>query len=306
MKPARFAAAALVVAAGLGVVAVAVHLGSSSRRRRPVRAGPEFRPSTFALAPDVGVVTAARPSAGCAGPARSLPGGEATRLGDRSYLAWGPAGGDPQRAYPLVVVLHGWHSTAADFARWFTMESYVDDAAFVMYPEAAPGSSGTWDIGGTRDLDAIDAMIDDLAARSCIDRARILVFGFSYGGKLAHHLGCARPDRIKAIAVGDGSMGRPEVGCGTIPVLVTHRTHDDDELFAWGRDAVLVWKAGAGCSDESDVVDPVHDCRTFRGCRAPVTFCEDSYVNASWPDSWNHTVREEYRALTWKWFQSLP
>ena len=187
------------------------------------------------------------------------------------------------------------------------MESYVDDAAFVLYPEAARGKRRH--VGRRRHhatSTPSTAMIDDLAARSCIDRARVLVFGFSYGGKLAHHLGCTRPDRVKAIAVGDGSMGAHETGCGSIPVLVSHRTADPDELFAWGVEATNVWKEESGCTAAFDLVDQAHGCTTFRGCRAPVTFCQDTFASSAWPAAWNHTVREEYRALTWQWFQSLP
>ncbi len=287
--------AALAVAAAICVAFVYVH-------HRQARADPTFRPSTFVPAART---SATRPSAGC-GVRHESPRGEQLQAGDRSYVAWGPSTYDPARAYPVVVVFHGWHTSAASFASWFTMESYVDGAAFVVYPEAADGTGDTWDVGSTRDLDAFDHVMDDLAARFCVDRARVLALGFSYGGKLAHHLGCTRPDRVKAIAVGDGSMGSHETGCGSIPALVTHRTVDPDELFAWGVDATNIWKEESGCAAASDLVDPVHACRTYRGCRAPVTFCEDGYANPAWPAAWNHTIREEYRALTWQWFQSLP
>ena len=289
------------IAVAVALVMVAAVAACAFVRHRRSRAASDFRASAFVSPASSGAV---RASSGC-GRAERSPATDAVQLGGRSYIVRPPAGYDTHRAYPLVVVLHGWHSSAADFAGWFTMERYVDGAAFVVYPEAAPGSGGTWDVVGARDLDAIDAMLDDVAARSCVDRARVLVFGFSYGGKLAHHLGCSRPASAKAIAVGDGSMAMREVGCGTIPVLVTHRTNDADERLAWGEDALATWRSGAGCSGGDDVVDLVHDCRTYRGCRAPVTFCEDHYVNPSWPDAWNHTVREEYRALTWEWFRSL-
>jgi polyhydroxybutyrate depolymerase len=259
-----------------------------------------FRPSTFAKS---SARAAPRPTAGCG---HAATAGRVREAAGRPYVIAPPAGYDERRPYPLVLVIHGWHTTAAAFAEWFAMERFVDDGALVVYPDTPEGANGVWDVGGTRDLDALDAVIDDVSAAYCVDRGRVLAFGFSYGGKLAHHLGCTRPDRVKAVSVGDGSMGSREVGCGKVPLLVTHRTEDGDELFAWGWWAAERWLEGAGCSRDAEVVDAPHGCRTFRGCRVPQTFCEDTYSNLAWPPAWNHTVREEYRALTWAWFESLP
>ena len=49
-------------------------------------------------------------------------------------------------------------------------------------------------------------------------------------------------------------------------------------------------------------------CRVHASCKGPgtLTYCEDTSFDSSWPNDWNHTVREYYRTYTYKWFKALP
>ncbi|MCA9584001.1 MAG: hypothetical protein KC657_01440 [Myxococcales bacterium] len=243
-------------------------------------------------------------SAGCGAPHASIRGATHKTAGGRTFHVWGPSGYDAARAYPVVLTYHGWYANGRDHQSWFEMEKYVDDEALVVYPDAA---GPTWDISGETDLVAFDGMMKALADAYCIDPSRVLAFGFSYGGKLVNHLGCKRAGYVKAISVGDGSWGGDGKACGRLPVLVTHRTRDNDELIAWGREVRDKWTRLDGCAPERDVSDAEMRCETQRGCAAPgsVTFCEDTFFDASWPAEWNHTVRESYRLFTWRWFKAL-
>ena len=243
---------------------------------------------------------------GCGNGATSPQGTSYVTREGRTFHVWGPASYDPKRPYPVVLTFHGWYTNGRDFQRWFKMEEHVDGAAFTVYPDS---KGPTWDLRGDSELDFTASMIEALSNAFCIDRSQVFALGFSYGGKVVHHLGCKRPGLVRAISIGDGSWAG-ETGCQTtpsLPVLVTHRTRDHDELIAWGKDAAQRWAKLDGCSDATDVTDAAHGCVAYRGCRSPssVTFCEDTHFDASWPKDWNHTIREEYRSLTWKWFASL-
>jgi len=231
--------------------------------------------------------------------------GTTRSVGGRTFHVWTPAAYDGRQRLPVVVVFHGWYATGKAFQTWFKMEEHVRGEAIVVYPDAA---GPMWSLVDERDTTFVAGLLDDVAATYCADRARVLAFGFSFGGKFTHKLGCTSTKLVKAIAVGDGSLGGGLVGCGSLPVLVTHRTRDDDERFAWGKTAAETWARGNGCTSATDPIDPAHGCVAFRGCKpgAPVTFCEDTYFNPSWPHDWNHTVREEYRDLTWAWFSKVP
>jgi polyhydroxybutyrate depolymerase len=241
---------------------------------------------------------------GC-GTAQASPRGVSYETRDkRTFHVWGPTTYDASRPYPVVLTFHGWYANGRAFESWFKMEDHVDGAAFTVYPDS---KGPTWDITGSIDIDFAADVIEAMSNAYCIDRAHVFAFGFSYGGKLVHHLGCKRPGLVRAISVGDGSWAS-DTGCRPIPVLVTHRTRDHDELVAWGKDAAKRWAKIDGCAETTDVTDAAHGCVAHRGCAAPntVTFCEDAHFDPAWPKDWNHTVREEYRSLTWKWFMSVP
>lgn len=246
-------------------------------------------------------------SAACGSGQTSISAGETHDvLGGRTYHVWGPASYDRTKPWPVVVMFHGIETNGADFEAWFNMEDYVDGKAIVVYPDAV---NGAWDLSGTSDLVFFDALVKDLGARYCIDPSRVLGFGFSDGAYFASYLGCMRAGYVKAVSAGDGGWGGPNGHeCGRLPVLVTHRTSDSDEIVQNGRNNAAEWAKLDGCAGTPFVSNSALDCTTQTGCLAPgtVTYCEDTWFDSSWPTDWNHTVREPYRAYTWSWFASLP
>lgn len=281
----------LAVATGLVVVA----------RRRATQTGAETHGLVLGanVARDAGEYARAR---GC-GAARSSPTGDAMTTADgRTFHVWGPSSYDEAHAWPVVIAFHGWSSNGAAFAKWFAMEKHTNGEAFVVYPDSR---GAQWDYAGSRDLDFVADILEKLAEVWCIDRGRVLAFGFSYGGRFANHLGCKRPDLVRAVVVGGGAWDT-ETGCAPLPVLVIHRTNDPSMRFAGGREAASRWASIDGCSADIAEVDGPRGCVAYRGCReGAVTFCEDRHGDASWPAGWNHTVREEYRALAWRWFSEI-
>ncbi len=228
-----------------------------------------------------------------------------TTTSGRTFHVWAPPSYDGKRKLPVVLVFHGWYASGKAFQSWFKMEDHVAGQAIVVYPDS---QGPTWALTGDKDTSFVAKMVSDLESAYCIDKSRVFAFGFSYGGKFTHTLGCTHPELVKAISVGDGSLGGSLTRCGNLPVLVTHRTRDDDERFEWGKTAAEAWAGVNGCSKETQPSPLDHGCLAFKSCKAgaPVTFCEDTHFNATWPRDWNHTVREEYRDLTWRWFAALP
>lgn len=232
----------------------------------------------------------------------------------RTFHVWGPSGYDPTRTYPVVMVFHGWQATGELFQSWFEMEKYVQNEAFVVYPDAI---NGLWDVNGTKDLVFFDEIVKQLGETYCINPSRVLGFGFSYGGHFADHLGCKRAGHVKAITVGDGGPGGDRLHCGRLPVLVTTRTLDTDEYPAYGLNVVAGWKSLNQCGAAGDKVPQTNTnhgedmgyCVTHASCKNPggLTYCEDTSAFAP-PEhpEWNHTVREFYRSFAYSWFKALP
>ena len=228
----------------------------------------------------------------------------ATPTTNRTFHVWAPAGYDRTKPWPVVVMFHGIETNGADFEAWFEMEKYVKGKAIVVYPDAR---SGAWDVSGTSDLAFYDAMMKQLGEVACIDPSHVLGFGFSWGAYFASYLGCKRAGWVKAVSAGDGGWGGA-TDCGRLPVLVTHRTADPDERIANGRANAALWTKIDQCTGGPIAGDPAMKCTAQKDCKAPgsVTFCEDTFVDPTWPSDWNHTVRETYRAYTWNWFAALP
>lgn len=237
---------------------------------------------------------------------RKAPAAGSFTVGGRGVRVWTPRQREPERAYPVVLMLHGWRGTGTSFQDWFEMEKYTDDQAIVVYPDAA---AGIWDFRGETDLDFLATVLDEVGSRWKVDRSRVLAFGFSYGAKMAQHLGCRRPDLVKAVAAGAGSWAARTPTCvRPVPVLMMHRTTDTNESMAEARAAADRWAAFEGCGASPPAPSPLGmGCLARSGCASPgsVTFCEDTHSDPKWKDSYNHTVREEYRALAWRWFAAL-
>lgn len=246
-------------------------------------------------------------SPGCGTGTDTIAAGEThSVLTGRTYHVWGPPGYDRATTWPVVVMFHGIETNGAEFEDWFRMEDFVEGKAIVVYPDAA---NGYWDVSGTSDLAFFDALMKDLGGRYCIDPSRVLGFGFSWGAYFASWLGCMRAGWVKAISAGDGGWGGPHGhACGRLPVLVTHRTADNDESVQNGRSNAARWKQLNGCTGAPVVTDVAMNCTSQTDCLAPgaVTYCEDTWFDPSWPADWNHTVREPYCAYTWSWFDALP
>ena len=266
----------------------------------PVDPGPPPEPPFVWVAPVVPTTSAA-----CGTPMPDAIKAPYTTPSGRKFHVWGPSGYDPSKTYPVVLMFHGIQATGDGFETWFQMEKYVQNEAFVVYPDA---KGGFWDLNGTTDLLFFDEVMKQLGETYCINPSRVLGFGFSYGGYFANVLGCKRAGYVKAISVGDGGYGGNGQKCGRLPVLVTSRTHDHDEPVSHGKNAAAQWTGLNKCATATDVADAQMNCVSQQACSSPggVTFCEDTFFDPSWQVEWNHTVREPYRAFTYSWFKALP
>ncbi len=247
-------------------------------------------------------------SPGCGTARADAAGVDYTTASGRTFHVWGPTGYDKDKTYPVVLMFHGIQTTGRNFESWFQMENYVSNEAFVVYGDAI---NGYWDVTGDSDLEFVDQMIAQVGQTYCINPSRVLGFGFSWGAYFAHHVGCNRAGYVHAISGGEGGFGGSANACGRLPVLVTHRTQDTNEVIANGRAAAAEWTKLDVCGTDT-TSDATMNCTMHVSCKNPggtVTFCEDtSLMNdiAGYDPSWDHTVRENYRAYTWTWFKSLP
>ena len=183
-----------------------------------------------AASPTTGTETvqagAARPSSGCAHATRAPRSGRhaLTVAGrTRTYQLSVPPDRDPHRPAPLILLFHGF---SGDGARIVALTRLPARAARTGAIVVAPdGTNHTWELGA-RSADAafVDALVDSIAATTCVDLQRVYATGFSAGAAFTIIYSCARQDRIAAIATVAVDF---QLGCHRpMPILAFHGTKD--------------------------------------------------------------------------------
>ena len=137
----------------------------------------------------------------------------------RSYRLHVPEGYRSEKPTPLVVVLHGAFSTAAEMERHTGFSDLADRQGFVVaYPEGIGilGFLQHWNAGhccgkaaadGIDDVGFLARVIDDIKRTVNIDATRVYMTGFSNGAMLTHRFAAERPATLAAAAALAGAVG---------------------------------------------------------------------------------------------------
>jgi dipeptidyl aminopeptidase/acylaminoacyl peptidase len=125
-----------------------------------------------------------------------------------------PAGFDPSKKYPLLVVIHG-GPTGVDTPvvradRYYPIELFAAKGALILRPNYR-GSAGYGEKFrslnvrnlGVGDYWDVISGVDHLIAQGIVDRERVGAMGWSQGGYISAFITCSS-DRFKAVSVGAG------------------------------------------------------------------------------------------------------
>jgi polyhydroxybutyrate depolymerase len=182
-----------------------------------------------------------------------------------------PPGHDPQVPAPLLIALHGFASDAAGVESAYRLGPAAAAAGAVyVRPQGTQNAQGArfWNAGaaccdfegsGVDDVAYVLAVIDAVTATMAIDR--VVLFGYSNGGFLAHRLACAHGARLDALVVVAGAFDAPAPTCGgdgPAAVLQVHGTFDlvvpyeggslfGRPAFTGAASTVGAWAQAAGC-----------------------------------------------------------
>jgi polyhydroxybutyrate depolymerase len=253
-----------------------------------------------------------------------------------------PKGRDPSGPAPLVVSLHGYGAPSGKAnAHMLGLEPFADEQGFVLaYPDGRLDSHGHrfWsatdaccdlDHAGGDDVAYVAWLVDDVASKVAVDRARVYVVGYSNGGFLAHRLACDLAPRIAAVVSIGGAAWKDSSRCApSEPVSVLEIHGEADEMVRFGggrlfdvpgadypgaRDTVAMWAGKDGCTgalhpageplDFDEAVGGAETTRsTFTPCRDGVSVDLWSVVNGS------HVPRASHTGLVaiWAWMQAHP
>lgn len=227
----------------------------------------------------------AAPAASCNLPRASGVAQERLTSGqrERGYRLFVPPGYDGRTRLPLVFDLHGSGGSSAGQARNSGFEAIAARERFAV--ATLDADNARWNVpiadGRPDDVAYVSAVIDHVAARVCIDPARIYATGFSGGGRMSSLLGCRLNDRIAAIAPVSGLRWPGPCTGRSVPVLTFHGLADPQNPYdgkAQGRgaewlesvpDALAAWAGHDGCDPKVILEDPQGPLSTMRyaGCR---------------------------------------
>ncbi|MDP6580890.1 MAG: dienelactone hydrolase family protein [Vicinamibacterales bacterium] len=153
-------------------------------------------------------------------------------VGGMTYGIWVPRDYDPATPVPLVLALHPGGSPGAgygtQFLRGVVGPALQDWGAIIVSPDA-PGRR--W--ANETSERAVMALLDDVKDRYSIDTDRILVTGFSMGGRGTWYFASRHPDLFNAaIPMAARSDESDAARVGDMPVYIIHAR--DDEVVPFG------------------------------------------------------------------------
>ena len=232
-------------------------------------------------------------SAGCVDGA-GLPEGESTFTlegRDRRYILRLPAEYTRDRAWPLVLALHGnggsasyWDGTSGTR----NIRGVLRDDAILIVAEAIDGNwrdydqpASTWPARVESELLYFEEVLTQARSALCIREDAIFAMGFSGGGSFSGVLACRRTD-IRGIAVGGSVIYFDEDDCvGSAAAWITIGTMELNAGRTQYRD---FFRDRAGCATASVPTEPDPPCIAYDGCdeATPVHYCQhpDGHI---WP-----------------------
>ncbi|HJU90560.1 MAG TPA: PHB depolymerase family esterase [Gemmatimonadaceae bacterium] len=211
----------------------------------------------------------------CRPPSPASNGSSAVRIGAlqsggvrRSY--WLRVPESPRGKLPVLIVFHGSGATGSSMMTLFDGADLERYGFLAVFPEAAEGTNATWALGcqrctyadaaGVDDYRFVRDLLDTLAQKHDIDRARVYVTGFSLGGSFAFDLACRFGELVSGSAIVASLPSADELaGCRpSRPLEVLIMLGDRDPGVPWeggGRyqyasadSSARLWASWNGCA----------------------------------------------------------
>lgn len=241
-----------------------------------------------------------------------------------------PSTYDPAKGIPVVLNFHGYTSNGRDQAAYTRMNAKADAAGFVAVH--GEGFSSSWNAGaccgqaqsqGLDDVGFVNALLDELSEKLCVDTKRVFSTGLSNGGFLSYRLACESAGRIAAIAPVAGVMGIPTCNPSrAVPVMHFHGTNDGLVPYNGGNgfpsvaDTISGWVMRDQCTGGEKTTFEKGNvrCVTRDACAngGEVTLCTVDGGGHTWPGAMPFPVlgvtTQDIAATdaAWEFFQKHP
>jgi polyhydroxybutyrate depolymerase len=240
-------------------------------------------------------------------------GGTITRtLDGRTYNLHVPQGLSGARV-PLLLVLHGFGSTASQVEQYSGWSGFAQDRGFIVaYPQARPYEySGAWDPYSPSSADVTFArdVVADIAAQWCVDPARVHIDGWSNGAVMSQRVACDAADVFASASSYAG--GTPTLsGFGTPcrptrPISVMLLAGQWDPVWFGLAQNTSEWRAVNGCSSTATRSTDQYGSTDTYACQSGTSVVTRTVNNTGheWPSG---AVGADQRARMWAFFTANP
>ena len=206
-------------------------------------------------------------------------------------------------ALPVLMAFHGGSGRDYPFPQQREFEELVEaEGVIAVYPlaELVPPNEGEWQLNtsesSTQDIAFVEALIDDLSARYCVDSNRIYATGYSLGSMFTYELACHLNARFAAIASLAGTMPVTPNSCALVEnVSLMHIHGQDDPIISY--DSEWEWKAWDSVGTMRDIPSLVRFWSEQYGCQNESETQSDSALHIV-HDACDEGVRVEHYRLT--------
>lgn len=204
---------------------------------------------------------------------------------------------------PVLMAFHGGGGRDYPFPQQREFEELVEaEGVIAVYPlaELVPPNEGEWQLntseGSTQDIAFVEALIDDLSSRYCVDSNRIYATGYSLGSMFTYELACHLNARFAAIASLAGTMPVMPNSCALVEnVSIMHIHGRDDPIISY--DSEWEWKAWDSVGTMRDIPSLVRFWSEQYGCQNESETQSDSALHIV-HDACDEGVRVEHYRLT--------
>lgn len=206
-------------------------------------------------------------------------------------------------ALPVLMAFHGGSGRDYPFPQQREFEELVEaEGVIAVYPlaELVPPNEGEWQLNtsesSTQDIAFVEALIDDLSSRYCVDSKRIYATGYSLGSMFTYELACHLNARFAAIASFAGTMPVTPNSCALVEnVSIMHIHGQDDPIISYDNE--WEWKAWDSVGAMRDIPSLVRFWSEQYGCQNESETQSDSALHIV-HDACDEGVRVEHYRLT--------
>ena len=164
---------------------------------------------------------------------------------------------DPDREYPLIILLHGYGSNMADLAGLTPAISRTE------YLYVCPNAPTAFDLGmgqtgyawanfygDSYAQEALDSearfmdFLDEVEERYRVRKDQLILGGFSQGGMMTYQIGLPRPEKFAGLFALSATVKEPDIIQPRLPerhdqpVFVAHGTSDMIATIQGGRESI--------------------------------------------------------------------